>query len=176
MKLLIVVDMQNDFIAGALGTPEALKIVPYVKQRIQSFDGKVVFTLDTHDDSYLKHEEGKHLPVLHCIKGTWGHQLHQDLLPYAIKTRAKLIEKHTFGSKELIDYLNELNFQEQISSIELLGLCTDICVISNALLIKTYFPDIPISVDASGSAGVTPTSHQNALEAMKMCHIEIKNN
>jgi len=172
--VLVVVDMQNDFITGSLGTPEAQAIVPYVKQRIVSFNGPIFFTQDTHDEHYLGSEEGHHLPVIHCQKGSAGHHIHQDLEPLIKTKEAVVIQKDTFGSKSLVDYLLKLNKQEPIQSIELLGLCTDICVISNALLIKAYLPNIPIIVDAKGSAGVTPISHQNALEAMKMCQIDIR--
>ena len=167
MKFLIVVDMQNDFINGALGTKEAEQIVPYVKSLIENFDGKVLFTRDTHFEDYMKTSEGKKLPVPHCIKGTDGWQIHPEL--DALRT-TDAIDKLTFGSKDLIGILEK---EEIIESITLVGLCTDICVISNALLIKAFFPEIPIIVDSKACAGVTPESHQNALEAMKMCQIEI---
>ena len=169
MKILVVVDMQNDFIDGALGTPEAQAIVPYVKSVIESFDGKVLFTRDTHFENYMSTEEGKNLPVPHCIKGTHGWQIRGEL--DALR-RTEAIDKITFGSCELIELLRR---EESIESVTLLGLCTDICVISNALLIKSYFPELPISVDARGCAGVTPESHKNALNAMKMCHVKIIN-
>lgn len=172
--VLIVVDMQNDFIFGSLGTPEAQAIVPYVKNRVLSFDGHIYFTQDTHDDHYLDGEEGRHLPIMHCQRGSIGHRIHQDLEPLIKIKQALVIQKDTFGSKSLVDHLLKLQEQEPIQSIELLGLCTDICVISNALLIKAYLPNIPIIVDAKGSAGVNPISHQNALEAMKMCQIDIR--
>ena len=169
MKILVVVDMQNDFIDGALGTPEAQAIVPYVKSVIESFDGKVLFTRDTHFENYMSTEEGKNLPVPHCIKGTHGWQIRGEL--DALR-RTEAIDKITFGSCELIELLRR---EESIESVTLLGLCTDICVISNALLIKAYFPEVPISVDARGCAGVTPESHKNALNAMKTCHVKIIN-
>ena len=169
MKILVVVDMQNDFIDGALGTPEAASIVPYVREVIESFDGKVLFTRDTHFENYLETREGKNLPVPHCIKGTHGWQIRGEL--DALR-RTEAIDKITFGSCELIELLRR---EESIESVTLLGLCTDICVISNALLIKSYFPEVPISVDARGCAGVTPESHKNALNAMKMCHVKIIN-
>lgn len=167
MKYLIVVDMQNDFIDGSLGTKEAEQIVPYVKSLIENFDGKVLFTRDTHFEDYMNTAEGKNLPVPHCIKGTDGWQIHPELDALR-KTEA--IDKITFGSKDLVDILAK---EKEIESITLVGLCTDICVISNALLIKAYFPEIPIAVDSNACAGVTPESHQNALSAMKMCQIEI---
>ena len=167
MNVLIVVDMQKDFIDGALGTAEAVAIVPCVKSLIEGFDGKVLFTRDTHFENYMQTEEGKHLPVPHCIKDTEGWQIHPEL--DALRT-TQPIDKLTFGSRELIVLLAE---EQDIESITLCGLCTDICVISNALLIKAYYPEIPLYVAADACAGVTPESHQNALEAMKMCQIEI---
>ena len=168
MKILIVVDMQKDFIDGALGTPEAVAIVPAVKALIEGFEGSVYFTRDTHFENYMQTEEGKHLPVPHCIKDTEGWQIHPAL--DALRTTAP-IDKVTFGSKELISLLAEQ--KEEVESITLCGLCTDICVISNALLIKAYYPEIPLYVVSSACAGVTPESHQNALAAMSMCQIGI---
>ena len=168
MKILIVVDMQKDFIDGALGTAEAVAIVPAVKALIEGFEGSVYFTRDTHFENYMQTEEGKHLPVPHCIKDTEGWQIHPAL--DALRTTAP-IDKVTFGSKELILLLAEQ--KEEIESITLCGLCTDICVISNALLIKAYYPEIPLYVVSSACAGVTPESHQNALAAMSMCQIGI---
>lgn len=167
MKILVVVDMQKDFIDGALGTPEALAIVPRVKALIDGFDGKVFFTRDTHFENYLQTEEGKNLPVPHCIKDTEGWQIHPAL--EALRT-TPAIDKLTFGSRELISLLAD---EQGIESITLCGLCTDICVISNALLIKAYYPEIPLYVVESACAGVTPESHKNALDAMKMCQVEI---
>ena len=169
MKLLIVVDMQNDFINGALGTPEAVAIVPYVKDRIQGFDGKVFFTRDTHFENYMNTQEGKNLPVPHCIKDTEGWQIQAEL--DALRKTAP-IDKITFGSKELMATIEQ---EAPVESITLVGLCTDICVISNAMLIKAFYPEIPVIVDAKGCAGVTPESHQNALNAMKMCQIQVIN-
>ena len=169
MKYLIVVDMQNDFIDGALGTPEAVAILPYVKECIESFDGKVLFTRDTHFEDYESTQEGKNLPVRHCIKDTDGWQIHPLLEPLR-KTPA--IDKITFGSKDLIEILSH---EEEIESITFLGLCTDICVISNAMLVKAFYPEIPLYVDAKGCAGVTPESHKNALTAMKTCQINVLN-
>ena len=168
MKILIVVDMQKDFIDGALGTPEAVAIVPAVKALIEGFEGSVYFTRDTHFENYMQTEEGKHLPVPHCIKDTEGWQIHPAL--DALRKTAP-IDKVTFGSKELISLLAEQ--KEEIESITLCGLCTDICVISNALLIKAYYPEIPLYVVSSACAGVTPESHKNALAAMSMCQIGI---
>lgn len=169
MKILVVVDMQNDFIDGALGTPEAVSIVPYVKEVIESFDGKVLFTRDTHFADYMDTQEGKNLPVPHCVKDTEGWQIRKELDALR-KTPA--IDKITFGSKDLVEILKE---EPCVESITFVGLCTDICVISNVMLTKAFFPEIPLIVDAKACAGVTPESHQNALAAMKMCQVRIVN-
>ena len=169
MKILVVVDMQNDFIDGALGTKEAAAIVPYVKEVIENFEGRTIFTRDTHFENYMDTQEGKNLPVPHCIKGTEGWQICAEL--EALRT-TEAIDKITFGSKDLVEVLKA---EENVESITFVGLCTDICVISNAMLIKAFYPEIPLYVDAKGCAGVTPESHQNALNAMKMCQIKILN-
>lgn len=169
MKILVVVDMQNDFIDGALGSPEAVAIVPYVKSLIESFDGKVYFTRDTHTENYMDTQEGKNLPVPHCIKGTQGWQI-RDELDSLRKTQA--IDKVTFGSSELVNVLSD---EKDVESITFIGLCTDICVISNVMITKAYFPEIPLIVDAKACAGVTPESHKTALDAMKMCQVKIIN-
>ena len=166
-KVLVVVDMQNDFIDGALGTPEAVAIVPYVKELIEGFDGKVLFTRDTHFENYMDTEEGRNLPVPHCIKGTDGWQIRAEL--DALRT-TEAIDKITFGSRDLVDVLAA---EGEIESITFVGLCTDICVISNAMVVKAFFPEIPLLVDAKACAGVTPESHVRALEAMKMCQIKV---
>lgn len=168
-KILIVVDMQNDFIDGALGTKEAAAIVPYVKDVIESFDGKVYFTRDTHFENYMETQEGANLPVPHCIKGTDGWQIRAEL--DALR-RTETIDKLTFGSSALVDVLKA---EKDIESITFVGLCTDICVISNAMVVKAFFPEVPLIVDAKGCAGVSPESHQRALEAMKVCQIKIIN-
>ena len=168
-KVLIVVDMQNDFIDGALGTKEAVAIVPYVKEVIENFDGKVFFTRDTHFDNYMETQEGKNLPVPHCIKDTDGWQIRAEL--EALRT-TEAIDKVTFGSKDLIDVLAK---EENIEEITFVGLCTDICVISNVMVVKAFYPEIPLVVDTKGCAGVTVQSHLNALEAMKMCQVKIVN-
>lgn len=168
-KILIVVDMQNDFIDGALGTKEAVAIVPHVKDVIESFDGKVYFTRDTHFENYMETQEGANLPVPHCIKGTDGWQIRAELDALR-KTEA--IDKLTFGSSALVDVLKA---EKDIESITFVGLCTDICVISNVLVVKAFFPEVPLIVDAKGCAGVSPESHQRALEAMNVCQIKIIN-
>lgn len=168
MKILVVVDMQNDFIDGALGSPEAQAIVPKVVEKIKQYnknrDG-VIYTRDTHNSNYLETMEGKKLPVPHCIRGTDGWMIPEDILMGS----TKILDKNTFGSEFLPLCLRT----HYIESIELIGLCTDICVISNAMILKAHFPDTPIIVDSSCCAGVTPESHENALKAMKMCHIDV---
>ncbi|MCM1135335.1 MAG: cysteine hydrolase [Clostridium sp.] len=171
MKYLIVVDMQKDFITGSLGTQEAQKILPKVIEKVENYDGKVIFTKDTHTADYLNTQEGKNLPVEHCISGEEGWYLDERLEELAARESWKIYNKPTFGCVELAEDLREENKKEAIEEIELCGLCTDICVISNALLLKAFLPETPIRVDAKCCAGVTPQSHQNALEAMKMCQI-----
>ena len=169
---LIVVDMQNDFIDGALGTKEAEAIVEKVAEKIRAFDGEVIFTRDTHGEEYLSTLEGKNLPVVHCVRGSEGWKIREGL--EAIRPAA-VIDKPTFGSAELGALLAQRDLEEKIGEICVIGLCTDICVISNALLIKAFLPETPIRVDAECCAGVTPESHRGALEAMKMCQIAIDN-
>ena len=170
MEILIVVDMQNDFIDGALGTEEAKNIVLNVIEKIKGFQGKVFFTKDTHEETYLSTLEGKNLPVKHCILGTFGWEFPEEI---ACLVKEEPIHKPTFGSKDLMEQLKKADQEEPIERIVLVGLCTDICVISNAMLCKAFFPEVPILVDASCCAGVTPESHKRALEAMKVCQIEI---
>lgn len=171
MKVLIVVDMQNDFIDGALGTKEAQEIVPKVAERIKSFDGRVIATRDTHEENYLDTQEGKKLPVKHCIRGTAGWEIHPEIQELI---RELPMDKLTFGCLDLGNALQKYDeWQEKIESVTLIGLCTDICVISNAMIVKAALPEARIIVDASCCAGVTPESHKQALEAMKVCQIEV---
>lgn len=174
-KILIVVDMQNDFIDGALGTIEAQAIVSNVIDKIKGYDGRVIATRDTHYIDYLSTQEGANLPVKHCIENTEGWEIRSEIQKLLDKEDAEIFNKVTFGSKELAMYLEELGSQKFIDEIELVGLCTDICVISNAMLIKAFLPETKVVVDASCCAGVTVASHKNALEAMKMCQISITN-
>ena len=170
-KLLVVVDMQNDFINGSLGTNEAQSIVPNVKAKIEEYhrnEQEIIFTRDTHNADYLKTQEGRNLPVEHCIKGTEGWQI-ADVLNADKMATYSHIDKPSFGFTKW----NLRNSIAECDEIELVGLCTDICVISNALLLKAFYPETKITVDASCCAGVTPQSHKNALEAMKMCQINI---
>lgn len=171
-NILIVVDMQNDFIDGALGTKEAVAIVDHVAEKIRGFSGRVIFTRDTHEENYLQTQEGGKLPVPHCIRGTAGWEICDTLKP--LVTEAP-VDKPTFGSAALGEWLREENKKDPISGITLIGLCTDICVISNAMLIKAFLPEVPVTVDAACCAGVTPESHLNALAAMKMCQITVEN-
>ena len=158
-KLLLVIDMQNDFIDGALGTKEAEKILPAVVQKAENFDGDVIFTRDTHFENYMETQEGKNLPVPHCVRGTTGWELASELERLRVERNAPVFDKLTFGCKELPAYLAE-HYPEGL--------------VSNALLLKAFFPELPITVTASLCAGVTPASHENALEAMKMCQITVQ--
>ena len=171
-RILIVVDMQKDFVDGALGSGEAVCIVPNVVKKIETFDGDVIVTYDTHSENYMETQEGKYLPVPHCIKGTDGWELDALVRSAIDKRSCKIIEKPTFGSVELPEYIKE-NYNIDEIEIELCGLCTDICVVSNALIIKANFPEIKVSVDAGCCAGVTPDSHKAALTTMKMCQINV---
>lgn len=176
MNILVVVDMQNDFVDGALGTKEAAAIVPNVVEKIQNFDGRILYTRDTHEENYMETQEGKNLPVMHCIRGTEGWELHPEIEALRNETP---IDKPTFGSKALGQLLKaqdddlKAKGEEGITSITFIGLCTDICVISNAMIVKAFLPEVPVMVDAKCCAGVTVESHNNALEAMKMCQIAI---
>lgn len=175
-KILIVVDMQNDFIDGALGTPQAVGITPKVIEKIKEYQSRgdmVLYTKDTHQNDYLSTQEGRNLPVPHCILETTGWQFPQDIDQLTHDRQSKIFHKDTFGSSELIDYLVAQNDSRPIDEIELVGLCTDICVISNALAIKAFLPEATLRVDAACCAGVTPESHLNALRAMEMCQIII---
>ncbi len=171
-KLLIVVDMQKDFIDGALGSAEAVAIVDNVVKKIEGFDGDIIATYDTHRENYMETQEGKNLPVPHCIKGTDGWKLNEKVQKALDEKGYTSIEKPTFGSVELIQYIKEKYTADDIE-IELVGLCTDICVVSNAILMKANFLETKVSVDASCCAGVTPESHNAALTTMKMCQVNV---
>lgn len=170
---LIVVDMQKDFVDGALGTPEAVQIVPSVAQKVRDFKGKVIFTKDTHTEDYMSTQEGKHLPVPHCIKGTDGWELTDALDVLQKEYNLPVYEKTTFGCSALASHLLNEHEKQPITSIELIGLCTDICVVSNALILKAFLPEVEIRVDASCCAGVTPAAHDAALATMRSCQIQI---
>ena len=167
-KLLIVVDMQNDFITGALGSPQAERILPGVKAKIEDYKrngDKVIFTRDTHHDNYLTTQEGKYLPVIHCVEGTGGHLIADALAADG----CEVFDKPNFGSLELAKKVADGGFDE----IELCGLCTDICVVSNALILKAQLPETKVTVDARCCAGVTEESHSAALLTMQMCQVTV---
>ena len=173
-KALVVVDMQNDFIDGSLGTKEAENIVNRVAKEIRKDYDLIVATRDTHGEDYLDSNEGKHLPVVHCVEDSKGWQI-ADTVAEALKEKENLtiLNKPTFGSQEVVNVLKEYDKENPIGSITLIGLCTDICVVTNALLVKTAFPEIPVNVIKDCCAGVTPESHDAALLTMKMCQIEV---
>ena len=171
---LVVIDMQHDFIDGALGTPEAQRIVSAVIRKAERFPGTIIFTQDTHGADYLSTQEGAKLPIEHCIEGTPGWELEDRLAALQRKRNAPVYRKSTFGSIELARDLARENEIEPLESIELVGLCTDICVASNALLLKAFLPETTLSVDASCCAGVTPKAHEAALRTMESCQIEVK--
>ena len=174
-KILVVIDMQNDFIDGALGTPEAAAIVENVKAKILSYPKENVFaTRDTHHQYYMDTQEGRNLPVPHCIRGTEGWQIRPEIAELIFPDH--IVDKPTFGSTQLAKLMEVLERREEDGiEIELVGLCTDICVVSNALLLKASMPETPISCDASCCAGVTPAKHEAALETMRSCQIKIIN-
>ena len=177
MKVLVVIDMQNDFIDGPLGTPEARAIVPKVVEKIKQYtsapDGVVVFTRDTHYQNYMETLEGKKLPVPHCIKDTDGWRIHDDIYD----EDSYVLDKTTFGRHNIGSAVWMATLEKygkaEIESIEVVGVCTDICVVSNVLILKAYYEDTPIIVDSSCCAGVTPEKHAAALEVMRSCHIEV---
>ena len=170
-KYFIVIDMQNDFVTGALGTKEAEAAAQNTIQKVKQFQGKILFTQDTHEENYLETQEGKILPVKHCIRGTVGWRLIPELEVFQKEANHPVFEKNTFGSVALAQFLLEKYREKSIESVELAGLCTDICVISNALLIKAYTPELPIIVDVSCCAGVSPDKHHAALQTMESCQI-----
>lgn len=171
-NILVVVDMQKDFVDGALGTKEAVAIVPNVVEKIMNFSGEIFVTYDTHFENYMQTSEGKNLPVPHCIKGTDGWRLDASVAKALDGKQYTSVEKPTFGSVELPKLIAEVAGNDLLR-VELIGLCTDICVVSNALLIKANFPEIEMVVDSTCCAGVTPQSHDAALTTMKMCQIQV---
>lgn len=172
-KFLVVVDMQNDFVTGPLSSPEASAILGRVVEKAESFDGRIIFTMDTHDETYGGTQEGRLLPVSHCIKGSEGWKLVKPLDEISGEKGAMVFEKNSFGSISLAQYLSDVNEAEPISSITLIGVCTDICVVSNALLLKAYLPEVEIHVDPSCVAGVSKNKNEAALETMRSCQIII---
>lgn len=176
MNILIVVDMQNDFVSGALGTPEARQIVPAAAERVAAGirrGERIFFTRDTHGADYLHTQEGRNLPVPHCIRGTEGWEIVEQLRPAS--AGQTILDKPAFGSAELGRLLAKENEREPIEKVTLIGLCTDICVISNAMLLRAFFPEVPIEILADCSAGVTPESHATALAALAACQCRIRN-
>lgn len=171
-KVLIVVDMQKDFVDGVLGTKEAVNIVDNVVKKIESFDGKIIVTLDTHQHNYMETAEGKKLPVPHCIRMTTGWLLNEKVMQALSGKDYKTIEKKTFASTRLVNEIHRIKGNDEIE-IEFVGLCTDICVISNVLLLKAYFSEVNITVDASCCAGITPENHNSAITVMKSCQIDV---
>ncbi len=169
-KFLVVVDMQKDFVDGALGSAEACAIVPAAAEKIRGFEGQIFATFDTHFENYMETAEGRKLPVPHCIKGSDGWKLNADIAAALCEKGYTAVEKYTFGSVELPRLIKEAAGDEEFC-IELIGLCTDICVVSNALLLKANFPEAEIKVDAACCAGVTPEKHNAALETMRSCQI-----
>lgn len=172
-KFLVVVDMQKDFVDGALGTAEAVGIVENAANKIREFDGDIFVTFDTHFETYLETAEGRKLPVRHCIKGTDGWQLDKTIAAALSKKHYTPVEKYTFGSTELPKLIAQAAGGEDFS-VELIGLCTDICVVSNALILKANFYEQDVAVDSGCCAGVTPQTHNAALETMKMCQITVR--
>ena len=170
--VLVVVDMQLDFIDGVLGTGEAQAILPAAEAKIRDFSGPVLFTRDTHREDYLKTQEGALLPVPHCVKGTTGWQIHPRL--EALRALPAL-DKPSFGSLALADTLRQMDREEPVRSVTFIGLCTDICVISNALIAKAALPEARVIVDAACCAGATPAGHRNALQAMQACQVIVEN-
>ena len=173
-KVLVVVDMQKDFVDGALGTKEAVAIVDAVVEKVKTFDGEVIFTRDTHFDNYMETQEGANLPVPHCVKDTEGWDLIPELKAFCEEMKCKVYDKPTFGSTELAADLKALYDAGELESVELIGICTDICVVSNALLIKAFMTELPVSLDSSCCAGVTPEKHESALETMRSCQVLVK--
>ena len=173
-NILIVVDMQVDFISGALGTPEARAIVENAVQKIRAFQGNILVTFDTHHENYLETAEGKKLPVPHCIRKTEGWQLDERIAKALDGKSWQAVEKPSFGSTRLPGMVQEIAGNDHDLSIELIGLCTDICVVSNAMILKAHFPEAAIKVDSACCAGVTPETHRAALATMACCQIEIQ--
>lgn len=171
MNILIVVDMQNDFVKETLNTKEALQIVPKLKSIIENFYGEVIYTLDTHNEDYLNTQEGKNLPVKHCIEGTWGHEIIDEFKDIKNFKDAKFFNKNTFGSKDLVKYLEDLDKKENIEKIYFTGVCTDICLVSNALLIKAFLPEIELYVYKEACAGLNPQKNAAALDVLNSCQV-----
>lgn len=169
MDVLLVIDLQNDFVDGALGNKGNDKIVKPIESLVENFDGEVIFTRDTHGENYLESLEGSHLPVKHCIKNSKGWQIKIDTKNH------KIIDKPSFGSFELVEYLKKLNEKEKIKNIYMVGICTDICVLSNAILIKNALLNTEVTVIEDLCKATNEKNHKIALEAMKSCQVNIVN-
>lgn len=174
MKYLVIIDVQNDFVSGSLGTAEAVSMLPRLLQKAEDFEGGIIMTKDTHGEDYLQTQEGRNLPVPHCITGTSGWEFPDELEKLRKKKQAKVYEKSCFGSWELAEDIGRLYAEGRLESVELTSLCTDICVVSNALMIKAAAPELTVYVDASCCAGVTPEKHEAALEVMRSCQVIVK--
>lgn len=174
MKCLVVIDVQNDFVSGSLGSPEAVEMLPRLLEKIRGFEGAILMTQDTHGDDYPDTQEGRMLPVMHCVRGTDGWRFPEEVEALRESLGARVYEKSAFGSTRLVVDLKRLYDEEELESVELVGLCTDICVISNALMIKSAMPELPVYVDPACCAGVTPEKHVAALEVMRSCQIILK--
>lgn len=173
-KKLIIIDVQNDFISGSLGTEEACRMLPHLIDKANHFPGEVLVTQDSHSENYLDTQEGKMLPVSHCVIGTEGWKFPQELEKLRMEKEVKVYQKPCFGSTDLVADLKDAYESNLLDSVELIGICTDICVVSNALMIKSALPELPVFVDASCCAGATPGKHKAALEVMQSCQVIIK--
>ena len=169
-KLLVVIDVQNDFVDGSLGSAQAQSAVAHMAEKIRSFQGDICVTQDTHTDEYLGTQEGRFLPVVHCVAGTAGHNLNSDVLDALKNVGYRTFRKDRFASIELVEYIRGGGYDE----VHLIGICTDICVISNALLIKAFLSELPLFVDATCCAGTTPQMHEKALDVMAVCQTVIE--
>ncbi|HIY00502.1 MAG TPA: cysteine hydrolase [Candidatus Blautia faecipullorum] len=174
MKYLIIIDVQNDFVTGSLGTKEAQQMLPGLLKKAREFPGKILMTKDTHEENYLDTQEGKLLPVLHCMKNTEGWEFPAEMEKIRLEKAAEVYEKPCFGSLRLVEEIRRLYEKGEIESAELVGICTDICVASNALMLKSSLPELPIYVDAACCAGVDPRKHEAALEVMESCQIIVR--
>ena len=173
-KKLILIDVQNDFVTGSLGTEEARRMLPHLIDKARHFSGEILMTQDSHSENYLDTQEGKILPVPHCTIGTDGWRFPQELEKLRVERAAKVYQNPCFGSVRIVSDLKDASEKNLLESVELVGICTDICVVSNALMIKSVLPELPVFVDASCCAGVTPEKHRAALEVMQSCQIIIK--
>lgn len=173
-KKLVVIDVQNDFVTGSLGTKEAQAMLPRLIEKVKTFDGEILMTRDTHEANYMETQEGRMLPVPHCIRGTEGWALVPELEAIRVEQNLKVYDKPCFGSLELVADMKAAYERGELESLELVGICTDICVVSNALMLKSTMLELPMYVDADCCAGVTPEKHEAALEVMRSCQVNVK--